>query len=190
MRYFELRVRNIFRAEHQITALAPELVIERPEQFQPLPESGVTLGVTAVSPSQIRTSTTSVQDVPNSWFLSTEGFFIKNMGESRLVSKRLRPPPMSRQQPISTAANGSKHESLHAVQRVAGTPAVLSEGTTIALLVKPCGGMFLLVDGVTWCAVPDARVSMEGELCAIIEVSGCVRSIQALPGVPHHVTGE
>jgi len=188
--YLELRVRNIFRAEHQITALAPELVIERPEQFQPLPEGCVTMGVTAVSPSQIRTSTASVQDVPHSWCLSTEGFFIKNMGESSVVGKRLRPPPISRQSPISTAANGSNHESHHAVQRVVGTPAVLSEGTTIALLVKPCGGVFLLVDGVRCCAVPDARVPMDGELYAIIQVSGCVRSIQALPGVLHFVTGE
>jgi len=111
------------------------------------------------------------------------------MLESSVVGKRLRPPPMSRQSQI-LVADGSNHKSHHAVQCVAEKPAVLSERTTIALLIKPCGAVFLLVDGVMCCAVPDAGVPMERELYAIIQVSGCVRSIQALPGVPHYVTGE
>lgn len=190
MRYLELRIRNMFRVEHQITALAPELVIERPEHFQQFPRGCITVGVTAMSRNRIRTSSCSVHDVPKSWCLSTEGVFIKNVGEASLGRKRLRPPPMSRQPPIPTAASGSDHDNCHAVQHTVGTPATLSEGMKIALLIKPCGGLFLHLDGVRRFAVPDAGVPMEGELHAIIQVSGCVRSIQALPGVHHYETGE
>jgi len=171
-RYFQVRVRNLFTGPSSLARLAPELLVERPGCGAPPPRAaGLVLGVTAARPGEIRSSVRSAQEVQLSWCISADGWLQVNA--SPFPASLPAPPASQKQAHMQVLALSS---------RTSPGPLELAEDCTVGLLVRPCGELALFLDGSKKLAFPDAGVPAEGELRALIEVSGHVRSIQALPG--------
>lgn len=155
---------------------------------------GLVIGVTTTPLQQLLSLSPPAKmapDVPNSWCIASSGKFYAS-GNKQALSRRavknhvMRPKPRwhhkdAAEECLTCPWPPPEHQSSETVRTTLGWSIMPKEGDRIGMLVTSFGGIVVFVNGARELFLPDAGVSVGGDLYPLVEAFNHIRSVQGLP---------
>jgi len=178
--YFEICVQTIFDERNSIAGMSPELVCERRANTPHTKDAGLVLGVTLTPPAAISSSTKRARDVPSSWILGANGmYYVNTLGV--LSTSKYGPDDRELNMDQSQHVLRSDAFRSHSGAQQLNMPIKIAERSKIGMLVGQNGSIYINTDGQLCSVMEGANVPTNLELYALVEMSGSIRSVKALP---------
>lgn len=200
--YFEVLVKGLFGHRHDKSVnrdvhepISPLLSGKHQDRkVAQRGTEGLLIGVTTTPLQQLLSLSPSAKmapDVPNSWCITSSGKFYAT-GSKQSQSRRgnnnhvVRPRPRWHQKEVTTEFltcpwPPSSTQSVETVRSTLRWSVMLKEGDRIGMLVTSFGGIVVFVNGARELFLPDAGVSVGGDLYPLVEAFNHIRSVQGLP---------
>mmetsp|Transcript_37224 Transcript_37224/g.73752 ORF Transcript_37224/g.73752 Transcript_37224/m.73752 type:complete len:579 (-) Transcript_37224:64-1800(-) len=196
--YFEVLVKGLFAHRHDKSIgrdihepISPLLSGKHPERkVAQRGTEGLVIGVTTTPLQQLHSLSPPAKmatDVPNSWCIASSGKFYAT-GNKQALSRRavnnhvVRPKPRWHQKEVAAECLTCPWPPPSETARTTLTWSVMpKEGDRLGMLVTSFGGIVLFVNGARELFLPDAGVSVGGDLYPLVEAFNHIRSVQGLP---------